>query len=212
MLKDHEEVVFGPETLIRIPPRHYCIVGNPAVREGKEPQLNEFGEVRILFGETEVRTYEEWKEPFPLQHNERIEVGITAYKMIAPETAFRLECQRPFTDDGVERIPGEQWLHFGPGTYIPRIEEKVVAVEKAITIKQNQALKVQAIRDFTDKAGTEHKAGEEWLVRTIGSYFPCVDERTIEIQDAYILTEKQAIQVAARENFKDAYGIERKAG
>ena len=30
--QDNEKVVIGPEKMITVPPRHYCIVENPAAR------------------------------------------------------------------------------------------------------------------------------------------------------------------------------------
>lgn len=99
MVRDHEEVVFGPQVLTRIPPRHYCIIKNPAVRVEKEPVLNDFGEVTVQFGEMEVRTHEEWSDPFPLEPYEEIEVVVTPYRTINKESALRLECTRPFTEE-----------------------------------------------------------------------------------------------------------------
>lgn len=31
---DHEKVVAGPEPMIMIPPRHYCVIANPVLRDG----------------------------------------------------------------------------------------------------------------------------------------------------------------------------------
>ena len=30
--QDHEIVIAGPEPMVMIPPRHYCIIANPVVR------------------------------------------------------------------------------------------------------------------------------------------------------------------------------------
>jgi hypothetical protein len=30
--QDHETIVAGPEPMITIPPRHYCVIANPVVR------------------------------------------------------------------------------------------------------------------------------------------------------------------------------------
>ncbi len=145
MLQDHQQIVEGPSQMIKIPPRHYCVIKNPAVRDGKEAVLNEeFDEVKVMWGELEVRKHDDWSDPFPLEYNEVLETDITAFTTVPQESALRLECIRPFKDGDVERFPTDQWLFFGPATYFPRIEVKVVKVEKSITIQKNQALKVRA--------------------------------------------------------------------
>ncbi len=50
------------------------------------------------------------------------------------------------------------------------------------------------------------------LVREAGSYLPGVYETIVELQNPYVLTDNQAIQVRANQNFVDIYGKERKAG
>jgi len=69
--KDHEQIVLNPTAMINIPPRSYCIVGNPCVRtkDGK-PEITANGMVRLTHGETEVRLHADWKSPFPLYPGE----------------------------------------------------------------------------------------------------------------------------------------------
>lgn len=143
VLRDHEKVVVGPAKMIHNPPRNYCIIKNPAVRDEKgQVVMTAFGEPKVKFGETEIRTHEKWQEPFPLQIYEILEQDNQPYRTIPYDSALRIECIRHFTDTEhkVERFPGDEWLIYGPTTYIPRIEEKVVAIEKSVIIKQNQAL------------------------------------------------------------------------
>lgn len=54
--QDHEKVVFGPEPTIMVPPRHYCIIGNPIVK-GKDdkPVVDEHGQVKLKHGDEEIR-------------------------------------------------------------------------------------------------------------------------------------------------------------
>ena len=42
-------MVFGPEKMITIPPRHYCVIENPAVKddEGK-PVYDDNGQIKLL--------------------------------------------------------------------------------------------------------------------------------------------------------------------
>ena len=74
VLKDHEKIVVGPAKMIKISPRTYCIIRNPAVRDPKgEVVMTPFGEPKVKFGEQEIRTFENWPEQFPLQVNEVLE-------------------------------------------------------------------------------------------------------------------------------------------
>ena len=64
---DNESIIFGPEKMIVLPPRHYCIVQNPVIKniDGK-PQYDQNGQVRLLHGTEDVGLEGEYKEPFPL--------------------------------------------------------------------------------------------------------------------------------------------------
>ena len=45
--QDNEKVILGPEKMIVVPPRHYCIVENPAiVAEDGKVILDSYGQVR----------------------------------------------------------------------------------------------------------------------------------------------------------------------
>ncbi len=39
----------------------------------------------------------------------------------------------------------------GPGTYFPRVEEKVLTIESALNIKKGEALKLKAKEKFFDR-------------------------------------------------------------
>lgn len=153
---------------------------------------------------------------FPLQVNEVLEEAEQPYRTVAPETVLRIEAIRPFVDkkDGkeIKRFPGDEWLIYGPTTYIPRVEERVNAVEKSIIIKKNQALQVRAKKNFTDRNGQKRYASETWLIKQPGAYLLDVCEEQVDILKAYILTDKQAIHIRAKANFTDVYGVERKNG
>ncbi len=48
--QDNEKVILGPEKMVVVPPRHYCIVENPALtgKDGKMV-LDAYGQVRSHF-------------------------------------------------------------------------------------------------------------------------------------------------------------------
>lgn len=210
--QDHEKVVFGPEPTIMVPPRHYCIIGNPIVKDkdGK-PVGDSHGQVKLKHGDEEIR-FEQ--EPFPLYPGEKIIGKVAPLQVVAPNAALRLRAIRDFEDEKhVKHVAGDEWLFEGPGTYYPRVEVQVVEITRAIVIKANQALKLRARKACVDRAtGTDRKAGEEWLVRKSGAILPGVDEEVVETVNSYILTDKKALHLKASRTFTDVFGKERKAG
>jgi len=92
--------------------------------------------------------------------------------------AVKLSVSQPFKDEEnkIERSPGDEYLIYGPATYIPRIEETIVEEVKGFVIKPNTALLVRAHRDTKDSNKKDRRAGERWLIRKAGAYLPSVDE------------------------------------
>jgi len=81
-----------------------------------------------------------------------------------------------------------------------------------LTIRENYALRVRAKRDCVDSKGNKRVAGEEWLVTTVGSYLPSVNEEIVDNVRAQVLTDTKAIRLRANREFRDQYGLIRKAG
>ncbi|DAZ96292.1 TPA: hypothetical protein N0F65_008325 [Lagenidium giganteum] len=94
----------------------------------------------------------------------------------------------------------------------PRTTQEVVETVWALTIKKDEALKFRAERKCKDALGVERDAGEEWLVRTPGSYLAQIDEILVDRLQAFILTDKKALHLRALRTFTDVYGVHRKAG
>jgi len=209
--QEHEKVVFGPEEMIKIPPRSYAYISNPVVKDQKgNPEFSANGAVKLRHGDEEVR-FE--TEPFPLYPGESVVGKVTALQVVEPNTALRLRAIREFTSsEGEKKQAGDEWLFPGPKTYYPRVEVQVVEVCKATVIKENEALKLRARKATQDTSGNPRKAGEEWLVRQTGAYLPGVDEEVLQTVKAYVLTDKRALHLRALRSFTDTYGKKRKAG
>jgi major vault protein len=207
--QDHEIVVAGPEPMIMIPPRHYCIIANPVVRDAaKKVTVDAEGQVKLRHGDEEIR-FEQ--EPFPLYPGEKLYGKVSPLQVVAPNTALRLRSIRDFEEaDGTKRLAGDEWLFRGPGTYNPRVEVQVAEIVRAIIIKPNQAIRLRARKEFV--AGVARRAGEEWLVSEAGAYLPDVNEEVVETVSAYVLTDKKALHLSAVQTFKDRFGKTRKAG
>eukprot|EP01059_Diplonema_ambulator_P034763 TRINITY_DN795_c0_g2_i2.p1 TRINITY_DN795_c0_g2~~TRINITY_DN795_c0_g2_i2.p1 ORF type:complete len:849 (+),score=461.54 TRINITY_DN795_c0_g2_i2:51-2597(+) len=221
--RDHEKVVAGPEKFVALPPQCFCRVKNPVKRNADGSVVpDEFGQAAVLHGDEEVRVNDgkHWNVPFPLYPGEVLVGGqgsdqpIKKLTVVPKNTALRLRAERDFTDPktGVERKAGDEWLFEGPKTYIP--DEKVAFVAKvaAKVIKANEALRLRAKVNFTDRKGKDRLGGEEWLVREEGAFLPAVEEEVVGTVEAKILTEKRAVEVEAITSHVDEFGTKRCAG
>lgn len=216
VLKDHERIGLGGKVLkmIQIPPRNFCIIRNPVLKDEQGSLIrDENGMVKVKHGDREVRTSETHPDPFPLYPWEDIEQDIQKIPVIQPNSAYKLRATRDFVDStGSRRSAGDEWLHYGPCTYVPKVECDIVEQIKALTIKPNSALKIRAKRATVDKYDNNREAGEEWLIRETGDYLPGVNEEVAEEIKAIVLTEKRGLHLRAIRNFVDVYGERRLAG
>lgn len=210
--QDNESVVLGPEKMITIPPRHYCIVQNPVLRdEDGDIVVDEVSkQVKLRHSELEVRRD---SEPFPLFPGEVLNTPVTPLKVVPADSALHIQAILDFTDeDGNSRTAGDEWLFEGPGTYVPRVEEKVVKTVHAVVVLPNQALRLCAIKETTDRTGKKRVTGEEWMHDRVGAYLPGVYEKVVDTVHSYVLTDKNALHLRATRSFKDSFGKERKTG
>jgi major vault protein len=206
--KEHETVLGEPEDMIVLPPGHYCIINNPVVRDKQgKPVINEHGEYQLRLGRQKIRQSADFPEPFPLYPGEEVEKETTAYRIVENNTGLIIKVIRDIGD----KRAGDRWLFKGPGVYISKIEETIEKEITASIIKQNQALKIRALRDTVVK-DVARTAGEVWLEREQGAYLPSVDEEIITSIEGKVLTDKKALQLRATADFIDYYGVERKAG
>lgn len=209
--QDHERVVLGPERMIIIPPRHYCIVENPVMRDNDgEIVVDASGQARLCHADLDIRLAQ---EPFPLYPGELLKQPMTALTVVVANSALRLMAILDFEDDsGDKRTAGDEWLFEGPGTYIPRKEVTVRETIQATIIKPNQAIKLRARKECIDREGSPRVSGEEWLVKKTGAYLPGAYEEVVDIVNAYVLTEKKALHMRSLRTFKDDFGVVRKNG
>lgn len=207
--QDNEKVILGPERMVIVPPRHFCVVANPVIRENDAIKYDVAGQVKLRHADHEVRLEQ---EPFPLYPGEELSQAVSPLRVVPPNTAIRIRAVRDFDDAGTKKIAGDEWLFEGPGTYIPKVEEEVVETVRATIIRPNQALKLRARMEMNDRDGKARVTGEEWLVKRIGAYLPGAREEVVDVVDAYVLTDKTALHVRATKTFTDDFGVARKNG
>lgn len=106
-------VVFGPEKMVTVPPRHYCVIENPIRRDtDDEVRLDANGQVKLQHADQEIRLTQ---EPFPLYPGEVLKQAVTPLKIVAANSALRLRAILDFEDEGDKRVAGDEWLFEGPG-------------------------------------------------------------------------------------------------
>jgi len=98
--QDHEKVVSGPTEMIMIPPRHYCVIANPVLRENGKVTVDGNGNAKLRHGDEEIRLQQ---EPFPLYPGEELKGKVTALQVVAPNAALRLRCIRDFHEGSGEK-------------------------------------------------------------------------------------------------------------
>lgn len=214
--REHERAVTDTLPMLVIPLRSYAIVQNPVERDASgAPCLDRNGNYVLRHGDTEIRFH---GPPFPLYPGEQLLGNVSPLMVVGDNSALRLRCTRPFsrTDaDGKvveQRVPGEEWLWPGPGTYTPQVEVEVAEVVRAVLVGPLEALRVQARREFVQKDGTRRCAGEEWLHSRPGLYMPGVHEAVKSVVKAVVLTNKVAVHLRALQTYTDRFDVQRKAG
>lgn len=78
-------------------------------------------------------------------------------------------------------------------------------------VKKNQALKMQAVFDFTD-GEQERVAGDTWIKYGPLSYIPRPEEEILETIEAIALSSTQALMLRASSNLVERDGTSRRAG
>jgi len=96
----------------------------------------------------------------------------------------------------------------------PLYPGEVLAVRPTLltTIKENEALMIQAVDDFTDEKGVSHITGEEWLVKGPCTYIPRVEEKVIKTIEPIMVNINEAIVLEAINDFVDENGVKRITG
>ncbi|KAM4632593.1 major vault protein [Discoglossus pictus] len=199
--QDNERVLFHPVRMVMVPPRHYCVILNPVLWDSERNVLfDDVGQAKLRHGDQEIRLTQ---DPFPLYPGEELQQGITPLTVVIANTALHLKALLDLEDDDGKFVAGDEWLFEGPGTYIPRKEVEVVQTIQATVIRHNQAIRLRARKECKDRDNRERVTGEEWLVKKVGAYLPGVFEEVVDVVDAFVLTEKNALHIRATKTFRD---------
>lgn len=213
-LEDHEKIVSnGILHFIIIPNLHYCVIKNPVeVNDKGEILKDAFGLPKYKWDLEQVRTRNTHKQPFPLYPEEIIAKQCTRLLFVEDNKALLLKATYPFKEGETQRKVGDQWYFHGPNYYVSRQEVMISCIVEGVVIYLGNALHLQAEVNVVDANNVKRKAGEEWLIRNEGFYFPQIGEKIIKLREAQIIDENTALHLKAKTHFTDVYGIQRKAG
>jgi len=201
---------------IQLPPNSYVIVENPVIHnsDGSKPLTDEYGCYKLDFGETQVRTSDQWQDSFPLYPGE---VLLTPKPepmlVVSKDEAIRIQVERDYTSaNGTVMRSGQIYQRQGPLTYVPRKEEYFLRKIQKTVIKQNNALELLATNEFVDRDGVKRTNGERWFYDVVGSFWPGVYETIQKTISGVVLNDNKSIHILGLNDFKDQFGVERKAG
>jgi major vault protein len=108
---------------------------------------------------------------------------------------------------------GDEEVRFAQDPFPLYPGEKVVGkISPLQVVGPDSALRLRALRDFTQEDGTARKAGEIWMFPGQATYIPRIEVQVVEVVKATILRENQALRIRARQDCKDFNNVERKVG
>ena len=138
-LKSNEVLVKDITPHIQLGKSQYIVIVNPVVRTETGVARETFGQVKLRWGEEEIRIDQDYKDPFPLYPGEEIKGKISDFVIVQANEELKLMAVRPFYDNfkKKQRKPGDQWMLRGPINYIPRVEVQSLKKIQALPSKNN---------------------------------------------------------------------------
>ncbi|KEG12747.1 major vault protein [Trypanosoma grayi] len=107
---------------------------------------------------------------------------------------------------------GEREIRYDVPAFPLYPEEKLMLMHPMIVLRQDEAVVVRALRDFTSVDGVRRVEGEHYLFTGPGTYRPRVEEEVEEQRRAVVIEPGHAIWLRALESFTDDDGNLRQRG
>ncbi|KAG5488582.1 hypothetical protein JIQ42_00190 [Leishmania sp. Namibia] len=212
----HESVALPPSKFVIVAPTQYCLVANPH-RTCVDPATGVVQPVRDAYGQVQVRSGEEeyrWHvPPFPLYPEEAV-VKIEDLKVLSARTALQIQVLAAYSvpagsagdssSSSGQRQAGERYLFCGPGTYYPRIEERVEREVPAYTVERGSALWCTTSETFTDRStGLQHYAGDQYMCVAEGMHFLRSFESLLRVTKGIVLSTEEGLHVLPTKTYAD---------
>ncbi|KAM5130725.1 major vault protein-like [Callospermophilus lateralis] len=189
------------ESIIRIPPYHYIHVLDlnsnvSRVEIGPKTYIRQDNE-RVLFAPMRMVTVPPRHYCIVTNPVSRDAQGSVLFDVTGQVRLRHADQEIRLAQDPFPLYPGE-------------------VLEKDITPLQvvlpNTALHLKALLDFEDKDGYKIVAGDEWLFEGPGTYIPRKEVEVVEIIQATVIRQNQALRLRARKECVDRDGKERVTG
>lgn len=180
--EDHERIVHGPATMVKIPPRHFMIVANPCVLDPATgtPVRDNYNQFKLRHGDIEVRTSATHPEPFPLMPGEALEKNITQLEIVEKNTALRLRAVRDFTE--MMDVAGD-------------LGDLDASSDDGMTLVHQP--KEEPADDVARTVTVERVAGDEWLFRGPATYTPRVEAIVVGTVESVVIKANEALRLKA---------------
>ncbi len=150
--------------MVTITPKEYCVILHPVKRNAEGGIVEEHGQVLLNYGEEEYRFAQ---TPFPLYPGEVMEKEVKKLTVLPPNKALLLSAIIAFKDDnGVDRVPGENWLFEGPGK-----SSLLILIQHYLCIFPLHPNYFQASTSPGRKLKLSPLARLRWLWQTLPSFF-----------------------------------------
>lgn len=90
-------------------------------------------------------------------------------------------------------------------------EELSGIISELDVIPENQALRIRATMNFK-REGKDVFAGDEWLIKGPGLYYPRIEEQVVKVETAYVIEKGNALRITATQEFTDQGKVLRTTG
>ncbi|CAM43958.1 conserved hypothetical protein [Leishmania braziliensis MHOM/BR/75/M2904] len=212
----HESIALPPTKFVVVSPSQYCLVANPH-RIAVDPTTGIAQPVRDAYGQVQVRSGEEeyrWHvSPFPL-YPEEVVVKIEDLKVLSARAALVIQVLTAYSvpagsvigssPSPAHREAGERYLFYGPGTYYPRVEERIEEEVTAHTVERGSALWCTTSETFTDSVtGLKHYAGDAYMYVTEGMHFLQSFESLQCVTEGIVLSTEEGLHVQPAKTYAD---------
>ncbi|XP_008069867.1 major vault protein isoform X2 [Carlito syrichta] len=189
------------ESIIRIPPYHYIHVldqnSNVShVEVGPKTYIRQDNE-RVLFAPMRMVTVPPRHYCTVANPVSRDAQGSVLFDVTGQVRLRHADLEIRLAQDPFPLYPGEM------------LEKDITPLQ---VVLPNTALHLKALLDFENKDGDKIVAGDEWLFEGPGTYIPQKEVEVVEIIQATVIRQNQALRLRARKECLDRDGKERVTG
>ncbi len=189
--------------------------------------------IHVLDNNTGVTRLEVGPQTITLRDHERLILKPEAMIVVPPRhycivanPVLQDEAGQPLSDEHgqIKLQYGDREIRFAQEPFPLYPDEILIGeITQLQVVERNQALRLKAIRDFTDTLSLRNQeqaenqtinrlAGDDWLFEGPGTYIPRVEVEVVETVSAKVIKTNQALRLLARQNCIDRQGNRRRSG